>query len=50
MTRLEAIREMTDEELVVFLCSISECETCVAKDTCSYGHKGFTDWVQEEYE
>ena len=49
MTRAEAIRQMTDEEIATFLCSISDCQTCVAQDTCSYGHKGYKDWVQEEY-
>lgn len=34
MTNADYIRSMSDEELAEFLCSISNCWTCVAMGTC----------------
>ena len=25
------------------------CELCIAKDHCTFGHKGFIDWLMEEH-
>ena len=52
MTRAEAIRNMTDEELAKFLCDevTVTCAECVAYEDCSYGRNGFVDWLQEEDE
>jgi hypothetical protein len=56
MRNADRIREMNDMELSEFLCEVSSytseyrCEECMASEYCRNGHKGFIDWLQEEYE
>ena len=52
MTNADRIRNMSDTELVEFLCNISSenCDTCLAKKQCYVGHTGFIDWLQSESE
>lgn len=53
MTRSEAVKIKSKEELADFLCGIvSECDdgckSCIATDQCYVGHCGFLDWLEEE--
>lgn len=56
MKNVDRIREMNDDELAEFLCSVSSytseyrCEECMATDYCKDGHNGFIDWLQAESE
>ena len=61
MTRMEYIQSCTKEQLVKFLCDIvnetnnrneyaSICEHCPAEGSCSVGHTGFIDWLEQEKE
>ena len=49
-TNADKIRNMSDEELVEFLCDISgvDCDKCIAAKYCKIGHTGFIDWLQIE--
>lgn len=48
MTNLEYIRTCSKEELVHFLCAMSDCSDCVARDHCWYEHTGFNTWLDED--
>lgn len=48
MTNLEYIQTCSKEELVHFLCAMSDCSDCVARDHCHTGHTGFIDWLERE--
>lgn len=53
-TNADRIRNMTDEELEVFLCNITSddegCDSCLAWKYCHKGHTGFLDWLKAESE
>lgn len=56
MTNLEALRTVSKEDVATILCNIVQessqtddfCECCVASQFCSYKHKGFIDWLDQE--
>ena len=47
----DRIRNMTDEELAKWLCSIMTAEccdtSCPGRETCSKGHTGLLDWIKQ---
>ena len=47
MTNYEWLKEHIDDkrDIAHELCLLSECETCEAKEYCSYGQMGFIDWL-----
>lgn len=46
MKNADRIRKMTDEELALFLCNLSdECSNCPVTSICRMNHNGFFDWV-----
>ena len=50
MTNADHIRSMTDEELSIFLCTISSCSSCIAADFCRNGNNGMIEWLQSPVE
>ena len=49
MTNGDRIRQMTDEQLAVFLCNLSdECSNCPVTSICRMNHNGFFDWLKRE--
>ena len=57
MTNADRIRNMTDEELAMFLCNFRSCdadeyicEGCKAEKYCRAGHAGTIDWLQQPAE
>ena len=49
MKNADRIRKMTDEELALFLCDLSdECSHCPVTGICRLGHNGFFDWLERE--
>ena len=48
-TNADRIREMTDEELGKFLCSLSECFSgrCPGSDICKPGNNGCCEWIRQ---
>ena len=48
MTNREKLRQMSDEELGKFLCSLSICGFCPLDELCESGRKGFIAWLNEE--
>ena len=56
-TNSDRIRNMTDEELAMFLCNFRSCdadeyicEGCKAEKYCRAGHVGTIDWLQQPAE
>lgn len=53
-TNADRIRNMTDEELTVFLCNMMSnregCYGCPGEQHCHRGHTGIHDWLKEESE
>ena len=54
MTNADRIRNMTNEELAMFLCNFRSCdadeyicEGCKAAKYCRAGHTGTIDWLQQ---
>ena len=50
MTTREKLRQMSDEELGRFLCSLSTCGICPLGGLCESGRNGFIAWLNEEAE
>lgn len=34
------------EEVARFLCSLTECKNCIARDFCHMGYNGFIDFLE----
>lgn len=54
MTKFDAIKQMTKDEMADFLChiradkpSLYPCSDCTAVDYCRAGKCGFLDWLDE---
>ena len=52
ITNADRIRSMTDEELAVFLCKISECKPdyCPAYHSCIIESDNMETWLQKDSE
>ena len=59
MKRIDAIKCMETRELADCLCEIMQsitdqnayhCELCPATRLCSYGHNGFIDYLEGEFD
>ena len=57
MTNADRIRNMSNEELAMFLCDFRSCdadeyicEGCKATQYCRAGHTGTIDWLQQPAE
>ena len=55
MTRYENIKQMSKEDLGLFLCDLisevagrEDCDVCPARDLCFIGHNGMVAWLGEE--
>lgn len=48
MTNADKIRQMSDEELAKWLCSLSRCNDCIAAEYCYTRHTGFINWLRKE--
>lgn len=47
--RADLVRELNDEELGHFLCSLfQDCPNCPVCDECHYGSNGFIKWIKGE--
>lgn len=52
MKRIEKIREMSAEELAIFLCTLMSADDCDRKcpavEYCYLNHNGMLDWLEGE--
>lgn len=49
MTNYEKIKQSNINEMVEFLCTLTECEKCPASNLCYFGHNGMKEWLEKEF-
>lgn len=48
MTNFENLKQSSIGEMAEFLCTLTDCKQCPARELCYYGRNGMKTWLEKE--